>query len=161
MTSEASAGEFEIRGTRIENGPAQAGSATAPAAKRVPFERVHHGDTVVDPYAWLAKKDDPETVAYLTAENAYTEARTAHQAPLREAVFTEIKNRTQETDVMLPQRKGSFWYYARTVEGQQYGIHCRKAVAEGETAPPISLDRSPLPDEIGRASCRERVSECV
>src|SRR4029453_7651827 len=78
----------------------------APVAKRVPVERTHHGDTVVDEYAWIAVKDDPETVAYLTAENAYTEARTAHLAPLRESVFTEIKNRTQETDIALPQRKG-------------------------------------------------------
>ncbi len=118
-----------------------------PSPKRVPVQRTHHGDTVVDPYAWLAVKDDPDTVAYLTAENAYTETRTAHLASLREAVFTEIKNRTQETDVQLPQRKGGYWYYSRTVEGQQYGIHCRKAVAEGEKAPPISLDGSPLPAE--------------
>ncbi len=113
----------------------------------MPVERTHHGDTVVDPYAWLAVKDDPDTVAYLTAENAYTQTRTEHLAPLREAVFSEIKTRTQETDVQLPQRKGGYWYYARTVEGQQYGIHCRRKVAEGETTPPISLDGSPLPDE--------------
>ena len=62
-----------------------------PAAKRVPSERTHHGDTVVDEYAWLADKDDPETIAYLTAENAYTEARTAHLAALREEIFKEIK----------------------------------------------------------------------
>ena len=40
-------------------------SATAPSAKRVPTERVHHGDTVVDEYAWLATKDDPDVIAYL------------------------------------------------------------------------------------------------
>ena len=45
-----------------------------PAAKRVPTERTHHGDTVIDEYAWLADKDNPETIAFLEAENAYTEA---------------------------------------------------------------------------------------
>jgi oligopeptidase B len=38
-----------------------------PVAQRIPVERTHHGDTVVDEYAWLAAKDDPATVAYLTA----------------------------------------------------------------------------------------------
>jgi oligopeptidase B len=118
-----------------------------PVANRAPAERTHHGDTVVDEYAWLAVKDDPDTVAYLTAENAYTEARTAQLAPLRETIFTEIKNRTQETDIALPQRKGGYWYYARTVEGKQYGIQCRRLVAEGETVPPMSVDGSALPGE--------------
>ena len=31
-----------------------------PAAKRVPTERRHHGDTVTDEYAWLTAKDDQE-----------------------------------------------------------------------------------------------------
>ncbi len=49
----------------------------APRAKRIPFTRTHHGDTITDEYAWLADKDDPDTIAYLKAENAYTKALTA------------------------------------------------------------------------------------
>ena len=52
-----------------------------PVAKRVPHERTHHGDTFVDDYEWLRDKESPETLAYLEAENAYTEARTAHLEP--------------------------------------------------------------------------------
>ncbi|WP_328850965.1 S9 family peptidase [Micromonospora globbae] len=118
-----------------------------PVAKRVPAERTHHGDTVVDEYAWLATKDDPDTIAYLTAENEYTEARTAHLAPLRERLFEEIRRRTQETDLSVPTRKGGYWYYTRTVEGQQYGVHCRRAVRDGETEPPVSADGAPLDGE--------------
>ncbi|HEY7222245.1 MAG TPA: S9 family peptidase [Micromonosporaceae bacterium] len=123
--------------------------AAAPRAKRVPVERTHHGDTVTDEYAWLATKDDAETIAYLTAENEYTQARTAQQAPLREAIFQEIRTRTQETDIALPQRKGGYWYYTRTVEGKQYPIHCRCAVAPGEAerVPPTSPDGGPLVGE--------------
>ncbi len=120
---------------------------TPPTAKRVPTERVHHGDTVTDEYAWLADKDDPDTIAYLTAENEYTEAMTADQAALRETVFNEIKTRTKETDLSVPVRKGGYWYYTRTVEGLQYGIHCRRAVAPGEVDPPSTDDGSPLPGE--------------
>ena len=31
----------------------------------------------------------------------------------------------------MPARKGGYWYYTRTVEGQQYGVHCRRAVRDG------------------------------
>jgi oligopeptidase B len=118
-----------------------------PVAKRVPAERTHHGDTVVDEYAWLAAKDDPETIAYLTTENAYTEARTAHLEGLRAELFEETRRRTQETDLSVPSRKGGYWYYTRTVEGQQYGVHCRRAVRDGETEPPVSVDGAPLDGE--------------
>ncbi|MGK5737430.1 S9 family peptidase [Micromonospora sp. URMC 103] len=118
-----------------------------PTAKRVPTERSHHGDTVVDEYAWLAVKDDPETIGYLTAENAYTEARTAHLTELRERLFEETRRRTQETDLSVPSRKDGYWYYTRTVEGQQYGVHCRRAVRDGETEPPVSSDGAPLDGE--------------
>ncbi|MFF5172644.1 S9 family peptidase [Micromonospora sp. NPDC000089] len=120
---------------------------TAPVAKREPSERTHHGDTVLDEYAWLAAKDDPATIAHLKAENAYTEARTAHLEGLRGELFTEIRKRTRETDRSVPTRKGGHWYYTRTVEGQQYGVHCRRAVRDGETTPPISADGAPLDGE--------------
>jgi len=118
-----------------------------PIAKRIPTERSHHADTVIDEYAWLTAKDDPDTIAYLKAENAYTEAATAHLAGLRETVFHEIRTRTQETDLSVPNRKGGYWYYIRTVEGQQYSIHCRRAVAPGEVDPPSTDDGAPLPGE--------------
>ena len=118
-----------------------------PAAKRVPTERTHHGDTVIDEFAWLADKDNPETIAFLEAENAYTEAATVGQHGLREAIFGEIKARTKETDLTVPYRKGGWWYYARTVEGKQYGISCRRAVRPEDTGPPMTEDGSPLDGE--------------
>jgi oligopeptidase B len=122
-------------------------SATPPIAKQVPAERTHHGDTVIDPYAWLADPKDPEVIAYLEAENAYAEAQTAGLAELRAAVFGEIKARTQETDLSVPVRKGNWWRYQRTVEGQQYGIHCRRLVRDGEVTPPMPEDGKPLDGE--------------
>ncbi|MBM0277984.1 S9 family peptidase [Micromonospora tarensis] len=118
-----------------------------PTAKRVPSERTHHGDTVIDEYAWLAAKDDPATIAYLTAENEYTDARTAHLAELRADLFEEIRRRTRETDLSVPTRKGGHWYYTRTIEGQQYGVQCRRAVRDGEIDPPVSVDGAPLDGE--------------
>src|SRR5215469_5581717 len=107
-------------------------------AKKVPHERTHHGDTVVDEYFWLADKSDPDTIGYLKAENAHTAERTAHLGGLRDTLFGETKSRTQETDLSVPVRKGGYWHYTRTEEGKQYGIHCRRAVAPGEVDPPAT-----------------------
>jgi oligopeptidase B len=118
-----------------------------PPARRIGYERTFHGDTFVDEYAWLADKDDPETIGYLEAENAYTEAMTAGQAELRDAIFGEIRARTQETDLTVPTRKGGWWYYVRTVEGKQYAVYCRRAVRPDDSGPPMSADGSPLEGE--------------
>ncbi|MET8151408.1 S9 family peptidase [Actinoplanes sp. NPDC049668] len=120
---------------------------TPPAVRQVPSERTFHGDAVTDEFAWLAKKDDPETIAYLEAENAWTEAATVHLADLRSTLFEEIKGRTQETDLSVPSRKGGYWYYTRTVEGKQYGIQCRVAAAPGDVDPPATGDGAPLAGE--------------
>jgi oligopeptidase B len=123
------------------------GEAEPPIAKQVPRERTYHRDTVIDEYAWLADKDDPATIAYLKAENAYTEAATAGLAELRDQIFAEIKARTQESDLSVPVRKGGWWHYSRTVEGSQYSVHCRREVRPGEVIPPIPADGQPLEGE--------------
>src|SRR5215831_17026612 len=121
--------------------------AAPPAARRARHERTHHGDTVVDEYAWLAGKDNPETIAYLEAENAYTAAVTAGQTGLRETIFGEIKGRTKETDLSVPARKGGWWYYTRTVEGKQYPLNCRSVAGPGQQTPPPTDEGGPLPGE--------------
>jgi oligopeptidase B len=118
-----------------------------PSAKQVPSQRTHHGDTVIDPYAWLTDPEDPDTIAYLEAENAYMRALTAELEGPRSRIFEEIKARTQETDLSVPVRKGEWWRYARTVEGQQYAIHCRRRVLDGEVVPPMPADGQPLDGE--------------
>jgi oligopeptidase B len=118
-----------------------------PTAKRMPAERTHHGDTFIDEYAWLAVKDDPETISFLEAQNAFTTAQTAAQAALSGAVFDEIKARTKETDLSVPVRNRGWWYYVRTVEGKQYAVRCRRAVRPDDSGPPISEDGAPLDGE--------------
>src|SRR5579859_5609070 len=122
-------------------------SIEPPNAKRVQTERRYHGDSVIDEYTWLADKENPETIAFLEAQNAYTQAMTAGQAGLRDAIFGEIKGRTKETDLSVPSRKGGWWYYSRTVEGQQYAVHCRCAAGPGEDTPPLPADGKPLDGE--------------
>ncbi|QHE67712.1 S9 family peptidase [Rhodococcus sp. WAY2] len=121
---------------------------TPPVAKKVPTERVHHGHTFVDEYEWLRDKEDAEVIAYLEAENAYTEQETAHLAPLRDQIFSEIKSRTQETDMSVPTRMGEYWYYARTIEGKQYGVQCRTPITgPDDWTPPELTPGVELPGE--------------
>lgn len=123
-----------------------------PAARKVPSDRTHHGDTFVDHYEWMRDKESPELIEYLERENAYTEAVARHQEPLREAIFAEIKDRTQETDLSVPARKKGWWYYSRTEEGKQYGIQCRVAAADTgdvgrDWTPPEVVPGRPVPGE--------------
>lgn len=117
-----------------------------PVAKQIPHVRTVHGDEVVDEYAWLLDRSDPDAMALLEAENVYTAAVTAHTKDLQAEIFTEIKGRTLETDLSVPSGYGGWWYYTRTVEGQQYAIHCRSRTEPSLPADPAEPIASP-PDE--------------
>ncbi|HLS44821.1 MAG TPA: oligopeptidase B, partial [Ornithinicoccus sp.] len=121
---------------------------TPPAAAKVDHVRTHHGETVSDPYEWLRDKNDPKVIAHLEAENAYTEAVTSHLGDLTEAVFQEIKTRTQETDLSVPVRHGEWWYYSRTVAGQQYAIHARISAADSPQRPELLADQVPADEQV-------------
>src|SRR5918992_336226 len=118
-----------------------------PAADRRPTTSDHHGRVRVDDYEWLREKDAPEVRAYLEAENAYTEQRTAHLADLRTRIFAEIKARTLETDLSVPVRRHGYWYYGRSFEGREYGASCRVPVIDPDDwAPPQPAEDS-TPDQ--------------
>ncbi|BDB45141.1 MULTISPECIES: S9 family peptidase [Mycobacterium] len=124
------------------------GHSAPPVAKRVETRREHHGDVFVDPYEWLRDKDNPEVIAYLEAENDYVDQVTSHLEPLRQQIFEEIKARTKETDLSVPTRRGDWWYYARTFEGKQYGVHCRCPVSDPDDwSPPQFDERTEIPGE--------------
>ena len=99
---------------------------TPPLAPRRPHSLTAHGHTRVDEWYWLGDRDDPEVVAYLEAENAYADEVLDHTVGLQRELFEEIRSRVQETDAGPPARSGDWWYYSRTVEGQQYPLMCRR-----------------------------------
>ncbi|ORA32300.1 S9 family peptidase [Mycobacterium aquaticum] len=113
---------------------------TPPIAKRGNHRREHHGDVFIDPYEWLRDKDDPEVIAHLEAENAFTTCATEYLEPLRQKIFDEIKARTKETDLSVPTRRDDWWYYARSFEGKQYGVHCRCPVTDPDDWTPPEFD---------------------
>jgi oligopeptidase B len=107
-----------------------------PVARKQRTETTLHGVTLTDDFAWLRDKEDPDVTAYLEAENAFADAYMAPLTGLRDKLYSEMLSHIQQTDVTVPYRDGAWWYYARTIEGRQYPIHCRVPAGRVPPSPP-------------------------
>lgn len=96
-----------------------------------------------DSYAWLRERENPEVMRHLAAENAYTEAVMSEHGELTEELYAELLGRIEEDSVSAPFRDGRYFYYSRTVAGQNYRLQCRRR--ESMDAPEeIYLDENEL-----------------
>jgi oligopeptidase B len=114
-----------------------------PVAATKPHVHTEHGVERDDPYYWLRDKKNPEVIAYLEEENAYTKAATAHLEPLAKTLYDEMLGRIQETDTGPKIERGPWRYYTRTVEGLAYAIHCREP-RDGGGEEQVLLDENQL-----------------
>jgi oligopeptidase B len=119
-------------------------AAEPPMAKMQPTD-VPGPRTRTDDYYWLRDRENPEVISYLEAENAYTEAETAHLKALEEALFEEIKGRIKEDDSSVPYKEGDYFYYTRYEEDKEYPIYARKQGAL-DAEEQIMLDANVLAD---------------
>jgi len=97
-----------------------------PTTEKKPKVTEINGDKLVDNYFWLREKTNSAVIAHLEAENAYAAALMKPTEGLQEKLYNEILSHIKQTDVTVPYRWGDYFYYTRTVEGQQYPIFCRK-----------------------------------
>jgi oligopeptidase B len=104
-----------------------------PTPKRVPHTWSRATGEVVDHYAWLRDRDDPDTISYLEQETNHADTWFAEHGELVEELYSEIRSRVQETDVAAPVPKADWFYSSRTEEGQSYPIHCRGRSADAAT----------------------------
>lgn len=121
-----------------------------PVAPRRPHRLETHGDARVDDWFWLRDRNDPDVIAYLEAENAYTTTVLAPTESLRQTIYDEIVARVQETDVSPPTRRGDWDYFVRTKEGSQYAVHGRRPRGRAD-----GVEESVLLDENLLAQGRE------
>ena len=89
-----------------------------PVANRIPRVTELHGEKLVDNYFWLRERSNSAVVAYLKAENAYTDAMMKPAEKLEKSLYKEMVKRIKETDSSVPYRKGKFLYYTRTEKGK-------------------------------------------
>ncbi len=102
-------------------------TATPPVAKVLPVTLEKHGHVRTDNYFWLRERDNPDVLAYLNAENAYTDSMMHHTQDLQTELYDEIVGRIKQTDISVPYKQDGFYYYTRYEEGKEYPIYCRKA----------------------------------
>lgn len=121
-----------------------------PIAPKRPHLITQHGETRVDDYFWLRQREDPEALNYLLAEMNYLEKAMGHTKPLQDALFSEMKDRLQETDSTVPAKRGGYLYYQRTEAGKQYPVFCRRKDVP-ESPEEILLDQNILAE--GKVFC--------
>jgi oligopeptidase B len=114
-----------------------------PRCPVVPRVELLHGEERRDDYHWLRDRGNPDTLAYLEAENRYTDAATAHTTALRDEIYAELVARIQETDLSVPEWYDGYFYYVRVEQGQQYPIHCRRR-GSMDAAEEVILDQNIL-----------------
>jgi oligopeptidase B len=131
--------------------PAPATQAEPPVLRAVPHFDERHDDIRLDEFHWLRNRDNPEVIAYLEAENAWTAASMRHTEELQRAIYAELVGRIQETDLSVPERIDGWLYYRRTEAGRQYGIFCRRRDEAGSPEE-IMLDLNQV--AAGRSYCR-------
>lgn len=121
-------------------GATEPDAATAPpVAKTVPTVLHEHGHDRVDPYQWLANRNDPAVLAHLADENAYAERRLSTIRPLIDEIAGELRQRNAHSDASVPFRDGGYLYERRFAEGAQYPVIVRRRDAPG-AAEEIVLD---------------------
>lgn len=97
-----------------------------PLTKKVAKKISAQGKEWTDNYFWLRDKKNPEVIAHLEAENAYTDTLLKPTEELQRELFKEMKGHIKEEDTSVPTKDGDYSYYSRTEKDKQYRVHCRK-----------------------------------
>ena len=101
----------------------------------------------MDPYYWLRddERSDAEVLAYLNAENAYTESMLAKSKPLENTLYAEIIGRLKQDDSTVPYFKHGYWYSIRFETGKEHPIFVRR-LGKLDAPEEIILDANALAD---------------
>ena len=112
-----------------------------PVAAKKPFRVTSPNGSREDEYYWLRddKRENPEMLAYVKAENAYADQMLAHTKALETKVYNEIIARLKQDDSTVPYLMNGYWYYRRFATGQEYPIYARRKGSK-EAAEEILLD---------------------
>ena len=114
--------------TAAPNGDNKAVQLSPPIAKRVDYAVPSPFGTRNDPYYWLRddSRKNPDMLAYLAAENAYTKQYFEPMQARIGGLVSEMKARIKEDDSSVPVFEHGYWVYSRFETGKQYPIYARR-----------------------------------
>jgi oligopeptidase B len=104
----------------------QSAAIKPPVAAKVHTQKTVNGKTLVDNYAWLRERSNPDVKALLEAENAYAAYVMKPTEARQKKLYDEIVSHIKESDDTVPFLKDGYYYYTRTEKGKQYFQLCRK-----------------------------------
>jgi len=121
---------ISLTACHMKQTPAVPASATAqpPVAAKKPHAVTSPNGSREDEYYWLRddKRENPEMLAYVKAENAYADAMLAHTKPLETRIYNEIIGRLKQDDATVPYLMNGYWYYRRFETGKEYPVYARR-----------------------------------
>ena len=101
-----------------------------PVADQRPHTYSFHNIAVQDPYYWLKDQnypavDDADVLAYLKAENEYTNQYFDPMTNQVDELFTELTGRLEKNEWSVPLKDGDFYYQSRYEKDADYPTHVR------------------------------------
>jgi len=120
---------------------ADSGMPLPPVAAKKPYQVPSPNGSREDEYYWLRddKRENPEMLAYVRAENAYTDAMLAHTQALETRLYDEIIGRIKQDDATVPYLMNGYWYYRRFETGKEYPVYARRKGSQ-QAAEELLLD---------------------
>jgi oligopeptidase B len=110
---------------------------TPPRATIKSTERLVHGVTLRDDYAWLKdpgypKVESTEILDHLRVENVYYETAMQRLGPTSDFLYSEMKGRIKDEDTSVPYRDGEWLYRSQFDSGAAYRVWQRKSPKDSE-----------------------------
>lgn len=121
--------------------PANPAGLAPPVAKRTPVVLREHGRERIDDYPWFRDRNNPDTLAYLQAENAYAAQRLARLSPLIDEIARELRARTDGANANLDFVDASYVYERQIVPGARHPAIVRRPLAGGPQETVLDIER--------------------
>ncbi len=102
-----------------------------PPARRADVVEELHGVAIADPFRWLESADDPDTRAWVAAQNQLTESFLA-RVPAREEIRARLSELWDYPRFDVPFERGGRWFQTRNTGLQDQGVLYVAASPGGE-----------------------------
>lgn len=122
------------------------GSRKPPETRRDDLREVMHTVELIDPYHWLEEGGSPETRAWISAQNDYTNSMLG-AIPIRERIRSRLREMLIHDSIGAPaQRSGDYFFLKKSAEENLWSVYRRKGI-DGQDEllidpHPLSVDRS-------------------